>query len=849
MVSRPAAHGPGIGAFGGRLLVFQALVGGPLRERPGRALLALAAIALGVALGVAVHLINASAVREFSVAAHHLAGEASLVVRGPRSGFDEALYPRIARMREVEAANPALELDAPLADERGTLKIVGLDSLRAAQVQPSLLPGDREAIAGLLDDDAILLSPAAAEWLNRRTGDTVNVLAGSGALELKIAGLLPSGAYRQRVAVMDIARAQWRLDRLGRLNRIDLKLRPGVDVGVFQRTLQQSMPPGVQVTTPDAEAARGASLTRAYRLNLDMLALITLFTGAFLVFSSQVLALIRRRAQFALTRVLGVTRGALAWLLAAEAAILGAIGSAFGVALGVAVARYALAEFGADLGAGYFRSIAPALHVDAYALTAYFMLGVAFAVSGAVGPALEAARRPPALGLRAGDVEDALKRAHAVWPGLTLMSAGGLTALAPPVAGLPIAGYLSIFLLLIGFIVLLPRLADFGLRRLPTPRPAFAALAVGQLQATPRQVAISVAAIVTSFSLMVAMLIMVHSFRTSLDRWLTQMLPADLYVRVQRGGETGFLTPEEQVRLAATPGVRQIDFLRSQNLLLDPRRPAVTLLAGAAATAERLPLTGRAISPGAGDPPPVWASEVAADIYGWRAGDVIELPIDNRGRRFTVAGIWRDYARQNGAVAITRDLYVELTGDRLANDAAVWIAPGTSLNDAARALRARLENAPGSEITATGEMRAASLALFDRTFAVTYALEAAAVVIGLFGISVSFGAQALARRREFGMLRHLGMTRHDIARMLGVEGMLVSGLGVGAGLALGWIVSLVLVHVVNRQSFHWSMEIAVPWLALFALAATLVCAAIATAVWSGRAAMDDEVVRAVREDW
>jgi len=196
----------------------------------------------------------------------------------------------------------------------------------------------------------------------------------------------------------------------------------------------------------------------------------------------------------------------------------------------------------------------------------------------------------------------------------------------------------------------------------------------------------------------------------------------------------------------------------------------------------------------------VWVSDIAADIYGWRTGDPIELPIENRPRMFSVAGIWRDYARLSGAIVIPRELYIELTADRLANDAVIWVAAGTSPAEVRRALRARLPEAPGVDIAATREVRAASLAIFDRTFAVTYALEVAAVLIGLFGISVSFSAQALARRREFGMLRHLGMTRRNIATMLGAEGLIVSALGAGAGLALGWVASLLHISLATLEN-------------------------------------------------
>jgi len=829
-------------------LLFNALVLGPLRENPGRATLAVVAIALGVALGVAVHLINASALNEMSLAAHHLAGEADLVIRGPRGGFDETLYPRIARLPEVESANPAVEADVAIAGSEATLRIIGFDPLRAAQVQPALLPERRSLVSDLFDPDAILLSPAAAARLGLKTGDSLAIRVGTSDVVLRVAGLLPEGAYRQPLGVMDIGAAQWRLARVGRLNRIDLRLKPGTDLAGFRHVLQEELPPGVHAVTPDVEAGRDSGLSRAYRLNLDMLALIALFTGAFLVFSSQVLALLRRRPQFALLRAIGLTRAKLAMLLIAEGAVIGVAGSILGVIAGYFVADCAVQRFGADLGAGYFRSITPHLHVDPQALVFYFILGLLFAVLGSAAPALEAARRPPAQALRAGDEEESLKRLRTAGPGAGLFVVGLLLALAPPVDGLPVSGYAAIAFILIGAVLILPRLASACLRRLPLPRFAPTALAVAQLQATPRQAAIGIAAIVTSFSLMVAMLIMVNSFRTSLDSWLNRMLPADLYLRAARAGETGFLTPDEQARIAATPALARVEFLRSQNLLLDPARPPVILIARVNPP-ELLPLIGVTVTPAADQPPPVWVSEVAADLYRFRVGERVALPIGEASSLFTIAGIWRDYARQAGAIALERGLYERLTGDHLASEAALWLAPGASQQEVARALRARLEGSAAPEITSTGDVRAASLALFDRTFAVTYALEIAAVLIGLFGVSVSFGSQALARRREFGVLRHIGMTRREIGAMLGSEGMLVSALGAGAGCALGWLVSLILVHVVNRQSFHWSMELHVPWLPLMGLALALIAASVATAIWSGRAAMRDDVVRAVREDW
>ncbi|HEX6002658.1 MAG TPA: ABC transporter permease, partial [Burkholderiales bacterium] len=450
------------------------------------------------------------------------------------------------------------------------------------------------------------------------------------------------------------------------------------------------------------------------------------------------------------------------------------------------------------------------------------------------------------------DEEAGSQQRRGVRWGLAVLAAVVPCAWIPAIGGLPIGGYAAIILILIGSVLIMPALAALTVDRLPMPSRMPAAIALAQLRATPRQSAISIAAIVISMSLMASMLIMVHSFRSSLDAWLAQMLPADLYLRAGAGGETGYFTPEIQAELAATPGVVRAEFLRSQTLLLDAARAPATLLARVIDEAhpeETLPLSDGAIHPGPGEPPPVWVSEAASDLYALRVGAHVTLPIGGERQRFTVAGIWRDYARQNGAIAMARTRYIALTGDRLANDAALWLAPGVAPSAAQAAVRQRLGDASGVEISSAREVRATSLALFDRTFAITYALEAAAIIVGLFGVSVSFSAQALARRREFGVLRHLGMTRRDIAIMLGIEGAIITALGAALGLLVGWIASLILVHVVNRQSFHWSMEMHLPWTALAALACGVVAAAALTAVLSGWPATRADAVRAVREDW
>lgn len=832
--------------------VWQALVSGPWRAAPGRSTLAVAAIALGVALGLAVHLINASAALEFDRAARQLSGEADLIVRSGRAGFDEKIYPLVARLPEVAAASPVLEIEATLHGRRDSLRIIGIDALRAQALQPLLAGWNGSARAVLFDADAIRLSASAARSLGAVAGGTLDFQAGTQSAALRVAEILPDSSYRQRLGVMDIAAAQWRFGRIGTLNRIDLRLKSGTDLAAFQRRLQSLLPPGVHAVTPQTDSERGLALTRAYRLNLDMLALIALFTGTFMVFSSQLLALLRRRTQIALLRALGVTRRAVLLWLMAEGALIGLVGGCIGLVGGWLLAQQAMIYVGADLGADYFRNINVQLAVSPLALAAFLGLGIAFAIAGAALPAWDAARRQPARELHAGDDNDTLRRPVWIVAGVAVLLAGIGMALLPPLGGLSLAGYAAVALLLSGAVLLMPALA--GLLLSPAPLPSFLPLALGlaQLKATPRHVAISVAAILVSFSLVVAMLIMVLSFRQSLDAWLDRVLPADLYLRAASAGETAILSPPEQQRIAEVSGVASVTFSRYQSLLIAADELPMTLIARDPPTggiAGALPLVSPpfALQPGA--PPAIWVSEAAAALFDWHSGQTIALPLAGAARSFTVAGIWRDYSRQHGAAVIDRGLYVELTGDRMVNDAAIRIKPDAGTTAIEQSLRIAVGSGAAVEIASAGDIRRISMDIFDRTFAITWALELAALVVGLFGVSVAFGVQALARRREFGVLRHLGMTRGQISAMLAGEGLMTAGVGAMCGLVAGTAIGLVLIHVINRQSFHWSMELHMPWPQLLVLFIVTAACAAATAVFSARSVMRADVVSAVREDW
>lgn len=848
------------------------LLSGEWQSHRVQAAVAVIAIALGVALGFAIHLINAAAFSEFSAAARSLSGQSDLEVRSPQATFDESIYPVLVQRDNVELANPVLELDVAIpgsSQERkdGTLKILGLDIFRASLMAPDLIgiPGE-DKLFDILADDAIFLSPAAMEWLGVKQGDPLPLRVGTQTITLRIAGSLTRARAGQRIGVMDIGAAQWRFHRIGQLSRIELKLAAGIDRAAFKTALEQELEPRGQylITETADQETRVANMSRAYRVNLNMLAMVALFTGTFLVFSTQALSVVRRRHQFALLRVLGLTRRQLLTQVLFEGGALGAVGSLAGLAFGYATAATALHYFGGDLGGGFFTGVKPTVYFDPLAAAVFFILGLGITLLGSAAPAWEAATAKPAQALKSGSEDVALSKLATPWPGLLCLASGALFTQLPPIFDLPVFGYLAVAQLLTGGIVLMPRFAALvfstvssavGNRTSGTAgaTPALTTLALARLANAPNQAAIALGGVLASFTLMVAMAIMVASFRVSVDDWLKHILPADIYLRTAMGGDTRGLTPDEMKALAAIPGIARADFFRSSKLTLDPDRPSIALIARPIDMTDpgnTLPMTGEAIAPALlpKDAIPIWVSEAMVDLYDYTPGKQVTLPIADPAPSFVVAGVWRDYGRQFGAVQMQLADYQRLTGDRLVNDAALWLENGITPEQVIAPMR-RLPFGDALEFSEPGQIRALSLNIFDRSFAVTYLLEGVAVIIGLLGVAASFSAQAFARTKEFGMLRHIGMTRRQVLGMLAVEGCLLTALGAVLGFVLGWCISLILVFIVNPQSFHWTMQLSLPWKGLLGVALVLMASAAMTALASGRHAVSGNAIRAVREDW
>jgi putative ABC transport system permease protein len=908
------------------------LIAAEWRHQPGRVGLALLALAVGVALAFAVHLVNASALAEFGQAVRSVNGQPDLELRptaGDTADFDEHIFERVAATPGVAAASPVLEhrvrVRLPASDTAASgaaalpaLRLVGIDALSIARMAPDLLPRPAagEGRLALVDPAQVYLNPAARRVLGEPAIGTLLQLDGVGAhtRPLRVAGTV--AAAGGPLLVVDIAGAQQALGRIGRLSRIAIQLLPGQDSAALLRSLD--LPPELRGAAPDEAEQRLSQLSRSYRVNLSVLALVALFTGAFLVYAVQALAVAKRVPQLALLGVLGMDAAERRALVLTEAGLLGALGSALGLALGAALAQLALARLGGDLGsAGMLGGLfgagggAPPLQAGVPATLAHGALGLAAALAGSWFPARAAEALVPAHSLKGVGAARHTRPARGVpaWlqrrAGPLMLLAGALLALLPPLpglGGLPLAAYLSIACILLGGVVCVPAGVGLVLARLRPPMTPLPLLVIERARDQRDTATATVAGVVASLALCVALTVMVASFRASVTQWLDRVLPADLYVRAAGLRTTAALAalPEGFEQAAAKlPGVAQVRPQRVLPLQLDAHQAAVALLTrpinlngSTTALAAELPLVESALPARAGCIN-VAVSEAMVALHDARPGRVIELPLvfgraagagvdpaagdvpgacaaPRSGKvQVFVRAVWRDYARQQGALVMDRADWLRLGGDGAVNDLAVWLQPGAPLAEVQAALR-RLARPPGQgegegesegegegdiddsgelEFATPGEIRALSLAIFDRSFVVTRWLQGVAIALGLVGVAASFSAQVLARRKEFGALQHLGVTRRQLLWLVAGEGALWCGLGALIGLALGLVISVILVHVVNPQSFHWTMELALPWARLWGLVAAVLGAGSLAAAIAGRAAASRQMALAVKEDW
>jgi putative ABC transport system permease protein len=845
-------------------MLFYWLLSSAFKAQPGRWLIAGLAVALGIALAVAIHTVNRSALSEFSRALDLVNGQASAQIVMPTGEFSDQLYDQIVTHQTklgIRAVSPVLERNTP------QIRILGIDIFQAGRVSPSLMPLVAEDQGqALFSDDALFLSAVALQKLKISVGEFLSLDYEGKTVRLKVAGTVP-GAIGQAIAVMDLGTLQWRLGGLGKISRIDVQLLDGKGMEDVANAVQ-NLNLGLRLISAQERDRRASNLSRAYRVNLNVLALVALFTGAFLVFTTISFSVLRQQSQLALLSILGASPRWIFSLVLAQAGCIAALGGLLGIGLGLSLAFILLNILGGDLGGGYFSVAVPPLEIDPLTLFGFWILAITVGLLAAYFPAKNATARRPTEQLRSDATERVLRPTMHYWIALIFSFASLVLAFMPAVNDLPLAAYASIACLLFAGLALIPWLVRYCFSRLAIglsrwqKQPSPLIFAIWRLAQAPASAAGLIAGVVAALALTVAMVVMVASFRDSMTQWLDQVLPADLYANFKQLnlGDELLKKPHLLDSLKRIPDIERYELSVQRKIIFQADQPEVTLIARPIQhdrAAQTLPLIGQVHSPSPTSNqsalPVVYASEAMVDLYEWHPGGIQTLPAFNEHQGPTtvwVAGIFRDYGRQHGALFIDLASYQAMSDDQQYSGIALWLVNAADPAQVLNALRTAIPQFQEQEFINRSDLRALSLTIFDRSFALTYALEIAALLVALFAIATGFAGQALLRQKEYALVNCLGQSTAQRIGWITTESGLLLGLAVIWGTLLGLLMSQILIHRVNPQSFHWTMDTSVPYFALITLMLALIGSGIAAALWASKRNLNSaNLITALREEW
>lgn len=847
-----------------------------MRHERARTALTAAGIALGVAVVLAIRLANASAVGGFSAALDAVAGRTSLEVIGAGTGVDESRLASLGWLREWGEVSPVIEGEALalLAGERAeAVRVLGVDILRDQPFRDYRLldaggggrpPTAQDFLALLIDSTSaivpesfarrhgILVGPAEGEDSTGRS--TLRLAIGDRTVSLRVRGLLanegPARVLGGSFVLMDIAAAQLAFDRIGRVDRLDVRLDDPGRLDQAEQAIGARLPAGLGVQRPARRGQQVEQMLAAFQFNLSALSYVALLVGLFLVYNTIATSVIARREEIGILRAVGATRLKVLALFLGEAAVLAVAGSAAGVPLGYLLARAGVGLTSSTVTTLYVSQAAsvPSLGWPDVALA--LAVSVPLALVAAAAPSVEASRTSP-LGAVRGHVDrPAARRRTWRWAAVAAMCLGAaaVSAQAGPVGGLPAFGLLSAVLLVAALAASVPPVLALVTRLAARPGPGWLGvegrLAQANLAAAESRLSVSVAALAVSLAMLVAIAVMIGSFRETVIYWVGQTLQADLYVATARRSNLdaqATISSELERALASDRDVAALDRFRALSVTFRDRLIVLgsgdfRVLLDHGGLVFKAPADGRSALEAAIGTDAVVVSEALSLRFGVEPGDRVELPTPAGPRSFLVAAVYYDYSTDRGVAVLDRGTFRRHFGDLRPTSLSLYLRPGADPEAVRLRLMEELGTAHRLFVHSNRTLRAEVLRIFDATFAITYGLEAIAIVVAVLGVAGTLVALVLERRRELAILRLVGADLGQVRRMIVIEagmlGLVSQLLGALAGLAL----SLVLIYVINVQSFGWTIQFHLPVGFLLQAMAAVLAATMLAGVYPARLA-------------
>ena len=808
----------------GRVFLFYRLMLSPLLQEPVRAILTILAVTLGVAVVLAIDFAGAAATGSFRASIETLAGDNDLEVVAT-GGVPETVVATIAMLPYSLGISPRIEDSAVIVDTKQTLPLIGLDlvaegsSNRSGPASESsfseTFASSEDVMRSLQNADSIWVGAS----LRKKSDDRLRLLINDQVHEFTIRGVYPDSNGNESAIVMDLAAAQRSLNRFGHVDRILLKTPETASLEEWQQRLRAVLPAGVEVRPQGTGTNENRRMLAAFRWNLQLLSYIALIVGAFLIYNTISVSVVRRRPETGIVRALGASRGAVLVAFLGEAAFFGLAGAALGLPVGRVMATGAVKLMAATVESLYVSSRPGTIELNVWSVALAFVIGVGVAIVSAYSPAREASLVSPVEAMARGRSEYIARvhKSRGLWIALVLAIAAAAAARVPAIEGKPVFGYLAAVFLVIASALAIPAFTDAVITRssrwLGKILGVEAFLASQTLSASLRRTSVLVGALSTAIAMMVSVGIMVGSFRETVRIWMNDRLPADLYLRP--AGEPApdrhpAISLELADKISMLPGVAGVDRLRAYEISYDGM-PAT--LASVDLSAFRSEQRSNFFS---GRPTEVVLSEIRAKNavlvsepftykHHVRTGDIITLPLGAARPAFRVVDVYYDYGSERGAILMDRQTMLRYLPDPAPSNLAIYVAPNTSVE----IVRKEITQASAGYrvlLASNRDLRTEAIRIFDRTFAITYALEAVAVIVAVMGIAGALLALVIDRRRELGLLRFLGAAAGQVRKQILVEAGLLGLLANFVGLALGFALSLVLIYVINKQSFGWTIR-------------------------------------------
>jgi putative ABC transport system permease protein len=809
-------------------MILRALVLRPILREVMRTTLTILGIAVGVAVVVAIALSNQSALRAFRESVDAVAGRANYQIVSDAGLSEDVLL-------KLQPFWPRGVRFAPVIDAEGMMgttpiRLLGVDLFSDLHFRDyrytNVVTSDDQSAAtylSLFNDDSVVIPASFAREHGLKLGSPLTLDIGGIRRTMIIRGLLesrgPATAFNGAIAIADIAAAQASFGFAGRLTRIDLMVPDGLSIAEIERVL----PPSARLERPARRNERVEKMLRAFRVNLFALAGVALLVGMFLVYNTVLISILRRRKDVGVLKTLGTSATQIFGAFILEGLVFGAIGSFVGIALGRGLAWLILRLIGRTINALYVSSTPEAIVLTPGIIAAGVAVGTILSLLSAIQPSIEAAQVRPTLLL--SGFQSASRRTGRVAMiaiSIACFVIAALLSRLPAWNGIAVAGYIAVLFVVAGFSVLAPMIvtAVSNLLRVPYRRVfgIVGELASATIPASLRRTSIASAALSLAIGMMVAVALMVGSFRETVRVWVDQTVSSDLWLRPSKGlsnADTAAFPNAISADLAKVPFIAAFDRARGRGVAYGDA--AVTVASGDFAVAVRfgdLPMIAPRSSSealrNAIAKDGVVVSESFALKYEKSVGDDITLTTIAGPRRFPVTGIYRDYSNDRGVIAMDRALYIRSYNDDAMNTVVIYLKPGVNRDAARRQLEAMFGPKYHAFAVTNGEIRGEVMKIFDQTFLITYALLAVAIVVAVLGVINTLAALILERKRDLALLRTLGMSIAQVRRMLVLESSVLGLTSTAAGLAMGYVLSWILIYVINKQSFGWTIAFHTP---------------------------------------